>query len=950
MTFTIDGEFEMDLITFSEDTSDQWWFIDLRLLFFPTPEIDLKSRSFFHLKGHLDHVLNQSPISAVYDFLHNFALTHKIAVLQDQAQQLARTTWLGGLKVTNVHRQLIVQYWVDRVGKKNWIEIGVTTNKSKNGKTSWRGPPISSLCARWFRQGVEVKDAKLDFDYTNLSMERILKKVIAMHVSSIIESARDTLAADMKAEPKLSKVDPSECSLDVSLGRRDNSTTVSVEPVTGKILLQPRVQMTAAAEKYINSPHGADVPLGQTLTRLLAQTLRDKFIRQGQQVGWQPIANNSIRMDAIKKATKREVLQFTLYNLCGWASKWVLGNVIDASGETWWIMELGGEGTKIDYAENLALVQAGPSPPVSRATLMAIERLAVQQISFRAIRQELVSLKIPSRVSFELGANQAADPSQTQPNAPKGWALHLPTSSLLRSRSGETDWINHRLRIMVQGFTSRNSRISHIASGSMAKSVAADMKKLMSASKQNNFVFSENGSFSIFLSVPFGESVLTDLTARLRDIDRLRTFAAILQKRKMRISKSSLQAVQFQYGPENLTCIVSFKQNDQIKVGFNAQNPHNRIKKFLTEVINERHPYKTDSDEEGSGLDRFCASLLFTRPILTALAALENHTPGNLKNPEVFAHEIARYRIAYENPLCSFDIVLVCKEDVLYWVIRDNHSLPALDRPSAERNHKRLETLKVALSKLFRGQGQGWYGLRDNIVSPVDSNPLAVQDALRKMQEVVLSCKVEGGYNHVFEHESAVPNANAAPAAAAGTVPPAGPLQAQNQPQQLQQQRPQQPQQAQQQQPVPQGVPQGIQLPPAPPMQLKLPAGRGPPKNVQNVNQPQAPNQGQQQQQRPHQQQPQQRPGPNMQVRQPGQQQQPGVQQRPPMQRPHPQGHPIQLQQPPPPRRNFLNVGSQGQGQMQQQQGQQHQQGGRGGGGGNGTGNGGNGGNPIVLD
>lgn len=942
VTFTIDGEFEMDLITFSEDTSEQWWFIDLRLLFSPTPEIDEKSRSFFHLKRHLDHVLSQSPITAAYDFLHNFALTHKIAVLQDQAQQLARNAWLGGLKVTNVHRQLIVQYWVDRLGKKNWIEIGVTTNKPKNGKTSWHGPPISSLSARWFRQGVEVKDAKLDFDFTNLSMERILKKVIAMHVSSIIKGARDTVAADMKAVPKSSEVDPAECSLHVSLGRRDNSTTLSVEPVTGKILLQPQVQMTAAAEKYINGPQGTDVPLGQTLTRLLAQTLREKFARHALQVGWRPITTSPIRMDAIKQITKCEVLQFTLYNLNRWATNWVVGSVIDAAGESWWILKMSSEGTKIEFAEKLALQQAGPLPPVSRATLMAIERFAVQQIGFHVIKQELVLLKIPSRVSFESGAIQTADGTQTQPPAPQGWALHVQTSDLLRSRTGETDWIDHRLRIIVQGFTSHHSNISYIAFGSMSKSVAADMKKLMSASKQNNFIFSENGSFSILLSAPFGQPIATELTARLRDIDRLRTFAAILQKRKMRLSKSSLQAVQFQYGPENLSCVVSFKQNDQIEVNFNAHNPHNRIKKFLTEVINERPPYKASSDDQGSGLDRFCAILLFTRPILVTLAALETHTPDNFKNPAVFAHEIAKYRVAYENPLCSFDIVLACKDEKLFWLIRDNHAQEARDRPSAERNHKRLEKLKDALSKLFKSQGKGWYGLRDNLVAPVQPNPLGVQEALRRMQEVVLDCAVEGGYNHVFEHAPPEVKANAAPTA---SVPPAGPPQTQSQPQ-PQQQKPQQPQQPQA---VPQGVPQGIQLPPAAPMQLKLPAGRGPPKGVQNTNQPQNQGQGQQQRQHPQQQQGQYRPGPNsnMQARPPGQQQQQQQQQRAQMQQ-LPQQRQMHLQQPP--RRNFPNVGPQGQMPQQQHQQQQHQ-GGRGGGNGGGNGSGtGNGGNPIVLD
>jgi mediator of RNA polymerase II transcription subunit 14 len=134
-----------------------------------------------------------------------------------------------------------------------------------------------------------------------------------------------------------------------------------------------------------------------------------------------------------------------------------------------------------------------------------------------------------------------------------------------------------------------------------------------------------------------------------------------------------------------------------------------------------------------------------TRSLLKALRQLEHRTPGNIRNPAIHVHSIFKYRLTYENPVCSFDVRLQYKEDRLYWFVEDNIRSKSADRmPTPERapGHRRLDDLVVKLKELFSEQGVGWFGTRSGMVAELD----AISDALTKLDECVQSCKMEGGY------------------------------------------------------------------------------------------------------------------------------------------------------------------------------------------------------------
>ncbi|RMZ70281.1 hypothetical protein GMOD_00000355 [Pyrenophora seminiperda CCB06] len=661
VTFVIDNELEFDVMSFVEDASEQWFLIDLRLLFTPAPIITVGSRFFMQVKLQADFILKDKGLSGLFDFLNNFILTHKISVLRSQAVALVRAGWAGSLKVEPVHRLLVVSYWTNRPGKKNWIEIGISSNRPKNGNISWRGQPIPSLTTRWFRQGKEVKDANFKFDWKNLSMEKVIKLVIARHTSDILCSTKDKLKSGVMADAHLSGTEPADCTLSATLGTKSASLTLSLEPVTGNFIMRPASALFARAENAFNQGREPE-KMADIITQVLAGTLHSLIQKIAQQLGWQVVAKRSLRPQVVTAAVKSDVISFTLFCPRGWSSSgWALAAIIDSSGESWWVFEIGPTGDRIRTAEQIKLDRPdGSSLPIDRKNLASLDRIAVQLISFRATASRLVEERNTCSLQSELGQVGGTESRRIA----RRWVMHLQSSDLLVEAPGQDAWLEPDIKVTCEGLIVQGQTVWHIAAGKMVEGVAADMHKLMAASPQNTFKFSEDGNFRILLSTSFGQDILGELRSRLRDVNRLRTFAATLQKRQMRLGSSSLQRVHFQYGPSPYSATVNFSSEQEFSIELSPKNPHRRILKLLTAIANDQLPsLPTLDSNDTNGLDRFCTTLVLTRPLFKVLWQIEERTPGNYSNPAIHVHSILKYRLTYSNPVCTFDIRLQHKAD-----------------------------------------------------------------------------------------------------------------------------------------------------------------------------------------------------------------------------------------------------------------------------------------------
>lgn len=174
VTFSVPGEFELDLSIAEEDVASQFYFIDLRFLFTPSSPIP-KGRFFNELDSQINGILKMKGLTGCFDFIHNLVLVNKINILFKQAISLSRGQWTGALRVELLHRILVVHYWPDKSGPKSWLEIGAYSGRQQRQKVSYLG-------LRWVRGGKDCDSSQVHFDTETLSMESILRKIGRAHV------------------------------------------------------------------------------------------------------------------------------------------------------------------------------------------------------------------------------------------------------------------------------------------------------------------------------------------------------------------------------------------------------------------------------------------------------------------------------------------------------------------------------------------------------------------------------------------------------------------------------------------------------------------------------------------------------------------------------------------------------------------------------------------------
>lgn len=142
-------EFEVDLSIGSEDPETQLYLIDFRLTYAPSIGDLPQSRFKNEIELRSNEILRTRGITGLYDFLHDFVMTHKITTLRRQVSELQKGRWTDTLHVNMHKRSLFIYYWAGRPEVRNLIEVGVLRPRDKEP---------SRLGVRWHRDSKEVKD------------------------------------------------------------------------------------------------------------------------------------------------------------------------------------------------------------------------------------------------------------------------------------------------------------------------------------------------------------------------------------------------------------------------------------------------------------------------------------------------------------------------------------------------------------------------------------------------------------------------------------------------------------------------------------------------------------------------------------------------------------------------------------------------------------------------
>lgn len=176
----------MDLSILDEDRTSRFYFIDFRFLFSPASEIPT-SQLRFEIEFRLNTILASEGLTACFDFLHDYVLTYKLSVLRRQAMELARSSWIGHLRVERFARSLILHYWIQQRAKKSWIEIGVWSGR--NAGAQMEQPRLN---VKWMRYGKPIEDC-LQLDEEDLNIEFFMNSLVQEHIQGLLDVAAKKL-------------------------------------------------------------------------------------------------------------------------------------------------------------------------------------------------------------------------------------------------------------------------------------------------------------------------------------------------------------------------------------------------------------------------------------------------------------------------------------------------------------------------------------------------------------------------------------------------------------------------------------------------------------------------------------------------------------------------------------------------------------------------------------
>jgi mediator of RNA polymerase II transcription subunit 14 len=354
-TFTFPSEFEFDVTIADEDPLRQLYFVDIRFLFKPAPEIpEGPIRNALQFRA--DEALLNSKIPGCAEFLRNFVLTHQITTLGRQAYTLARSTWTSAIRIEPIHRSLIVQYWAESPFPKSWLEIGINSETGKKRLLPGH-VEVPFIKAKWKRYGVEVKDSELDLRLSDLNLEGILKRAIAAHILEILRAAKEKLqqsvesirqvwkteSQTLRIELQESVDEPIDCSLKLRLGQFSPEITFTVEPVSGRLCLQPLTAISKRTEWGLGHLKNPLLEVHEKLDTYLCFDMLWRIERQANHSGWQQIRNLTFPDHTLKDWFRGEVRGYGYFRPAGWEdakSTWLVAVTVNLEGEKWWVIEV----------------------------------------------------------------------------------------------------------------------------------------------------------------------------------------------------------------------------------------------------------------------------------------------------------------------------------------------------------------------------------------------------------------------------------------------------------------------------------------------------------------------------------------------------------------------------------------------------------------------------------
>lgn len=794
VTFHVPGEFELDLSVGDENRSSQFFFVDIRFLFSPSSPIP-KGWILNELDMKVNNVLHDRGLTGCFDFLHSLVLTNKVQTFFKQAISLARGLWSDALRVELLHRTLVVQYWASKPGAKNWIEIGV-----KSGRQHGRGAPYLGL--RWMRDGQEVDSGDIQFDADSISMECVLRSVIALHISHILASAHAKLSetllvstGELPLQTLLSTTEPANCELNIrlTLSRR---LRVSMESMSGASIL-------SATPNALERPEGDRSPDKTSVDDIVSRVSRLRCTAAIEEVesnmkilGFDIVNPRSLRYDA-RKIFPSNVLRFSFFSHRLWGRNWILAAASSMDSDNWWLIPFQNAvpgrpnpGTNMPFdadtnsttiprsAKAISTTFHPAQQPLNYASFADLGHCLSGILAVHANAHYLSELQCFAfhpplqRLQVESGL-QVPDLFIRYEPAKLPPALRIALPGGLKKKS----FIKDTVRLAYNGIDAHTGAAMMVAYGNLLIPVKS-LGALVPKCEDRSLVFQHSGTgFALRLLAPVGDSVMVDLIRTLQRLESALSIVESLQHKKMAPQSLSLSRIAFTYNHERSSSAVVHMDSGplstqnvepaeialgtdplfvlRLSISFGRSMPQRRIQESLTAILN--------SDSSNGGFDSAMEILSLTLPLLQALDRMTANSSGKgLLKAQVTVHGATSYRIHYPAHQYRFQIIAGQHLNRMAWIIRDVSG--AQDRSGQAQLVAKLK------DGLYDSKGDGWRGLGNGVVAEADK----VGNLLLNLDKCFDVVQEAPGTNSVpGQRKPNNPTANSKPAAR-NTAPGAG--------------------------------------------------------------------------------------------------------------------------------------------------------------------------------
>ncbi|OAL34619.1 hypothetical protein AYO20_06036 [Fonsecaea nubica] len=644
-TFTVPNEFELDVSILGEREDSPFRMVDFRFSFQPYPHIPDSLHSEIELYANAN--IDRDGLKGCYDFLHELALSYKLAELHKQALDLARNQWAGNLRVELIRRNLIVQYWPERQLGKSWIEIGIASGREKQKMTKVDSGPFLEI--KWMRQGKNIDALQLHLNDALLCFEDVLRQVIAQHTTQILDNIYDKLIltplfanSELFLEQSLSFEEPENCFLTLELSR-SSDLQLKIDPVTGLLVLSPVTERTERLQYEVNRVQGVTDDVVSKLLNYRCSIMETNVLVGILGTCWEVLRSFKLSQTEARALFGGPVSRMNMLRQSLWTLDYTLAITHASDGDHWWLLQQASPGTtnpqtryRVLRKQRLEVKEELSSAYFDRLAeyLMGLIFLERNADFFRERKEKFDLRPLPTfgrhyelpQLSFDLDMARPGFSKQSIPLAASSNTLlrvaKTPTNSPASQKGikvcfGGVDRSMNKVRAVAQ--------YRHQASSSVLRRLE---KSVLDAGVSLN---PDDKTVILRVTTSIAEAAIPEIVNKAMDVEKVVSTVEQIHRlpglRLKTISNSSFTIAYHKEASAELELRIGFpsgNQEPQLDFFPPEQNPHQFLAAQYTKLIAaSRGPFATRIRD-------FLTSLTLTLPLLTYLQKLQQKHGLNL--------------------------------------------------------------------------------------------------------------------------------------------------------------------------------------------------------------------------------------------------------------------------------------------------------------------------------